>query len=524
MKAHLLFRDRDFDLPRELRDRDGRGTALPGDGDLDPAQALPWNAAALTQDLELDALFQAMAHGDRYLFEVAKKVILSGLRNDPDTILYRQAILKDCLKNPAVVRGIYDLAVETITRERKDFWGLTSRYPDFILHRSVDAMQLFVGMLRWLRQTAEQNAATFESEGFSTLFDMLKEELRDEYFASIEDHLKRLQFRGGVLISAGLGAGNKGTNYVLRKLNDPKGSWLERAFAPKPPSYRFEIAERDENGAKALGALRDRGINLAANSVAQSNDHILSFFNLLRVELAFYVGCLNLAARLNDLGEPTCFPQPAAPGAPRQAFRGLYDVCLALVRGQKVVGNDLEADGKKLLIVTGANQGGKSTFLRSLGLAQLMMQCGMYAPAETLSADICDGLFTHFKREEDATMKSGKLDEELNRMNEIVAHLTPHPLLLFNESFAATNEREGSEIARQIVSALLENGIKVAFVTHQYTFAHGFYSQGTADGLFLKAERRADGERTFRMIAGEPTQTSYGEDLYHKIFRNGFAD
>ena len=106
--------------------------------------------------------------------------------------------------------------------------------------------------------------------------------------------------------------------------------------------------------------------------------------------------------------------------------------------------------------MTGANQGGKTTFLRSVGLAQLMSQCGMFAPAASLSLNVVDGLFTHFKREEDGTMKSGKFDEELSRMNDIVNALTPNALILFDESFAATNEREGSEIARQIVSALLE--------------------------------------------------------------------
>ena len=62
-------------------------------------------------------------------------------------------------------------------------------------------------------------------------------------------------------------------------------------------------------------------------------------------------------------------------------------------------------------------------------------------------------------------------------MNEIVDIVTPHALLLFNESFAATNEREGSEIARQIVSALLERPNKVVFVSHQYDFAHGLFEK-----------------------------------------------
>ena len=150
-------------------------------------------------------------------------------------------------------------------------------------------------------------------------------------------------------------------------------------------------------------------------------------------------------------------------------------MCLALTTGQRVVGNDVDADGKLLVMITGANQGGKSTFLRSVGLAQLMTQCGMFVGAESLRVNVCAGVFTHYKREEDATMESGKLDEELARMSEIATHLTSNCLLLCNESFAATNEREGSQIARQVVTALLEQGIKVLFVTHMFDLADGFH-------------------------------------------------
>jgi hypothetical protein len=170
--------------------------------------------------------------------------------------------------------------------------------------------------------------------------------------------------------------------------------------------------------------------------------------------------------------------------------------------------------------ITGANQGGKSTFLRSIGLAELMMQCGMFVPAQSFCANVCNGLFTHYKREEDVTMKSGKLDEELNRMSDIADQITPNSMLLFSESFAATNEREGSEIARQIVCALLEKRIKVFFVTHLYEFAHGFYDKKMQDAFFLRAERQPDGARTFKLVEGEPLQTSYGEDLYNKIFNS----
>ncbi len=126
--------------------------------------------------------------------------------------------------------------------------------------------------------------------------------------------------------------------------------------------------------------------------------------------------------------------------------------------GARAVSSDLEADGKQLVLVTGANQGGKSTFLRSVGVAQLMLQSGMFVAAAELEATIRRGVFTHYRREEDPAMRSGKLDEELRRMSEIADAIGPSCLLLCNESFAATNEREGSEIARQVVRALLEAG------------------------------------------------------------------
>jgi DNA mismatch repair ATPase MutS len=207
-----------------------------------------------------------------------------------------------------------------------------------------------------------------------------------------------------------------------------------------------------------------------------------------------------------------------AAGERKHSFKGLYDVCLALSVKQRIVGNDVKADNKDLVIITGANQGGKSTFLRSIGLGQMMMQCGMFVAAESFCSNVCDGLFTHYKREEDATMKSGKFDEELSRMSDIADNMTSNSMVLFNESFAATNEREGSEIGRQIVCALLEKGIKIFFVTHLYAFAHGFVVERMERVLFLRAERQADGQRTFKLVEGEPLQTSFGGDLYNMIF------
>jgi len=498
MKAFLMFRDHNLEL-----------------------QEPPPNERELIQDLELDALFDAMANGDKFVRDVARGAVLSSL-TDADAILYRQGVLKDCLENPQVVRDIYNNAVEALGRQGEVLAWVDISSPIVILNRSVDVLLVLLRKLKELRDLSDAHGKDFESEGFRAFFAVIERELPYEYLHIIQDHVRELKFDRGALTGAELGQGNKGSNYSLRRQRDEKGQkrgLVGRVLSRSPPDrFTRTIDVRDEEELKMLSDLRERGVNTVANALAQSADHVLGFFGALRTELAFYLGCMNLRELLGQEGEPTCFPVPAGPGGRALAATGLYDACLAIKSKQKVVANDIDGQGKDLVVVTGANRGGKSTFLRSVGLAQLMMQCGAFVPAESFSADIRDGLFSHFKREEDPTMKKGKLEEELSRMSDIVDRMTRNSMVLLNESFASTNQREGSEIAGQIVSALLERGVKVFFITHQYDFARTFYEKKMANALFLRAERKADGERTFKVVSGEPLETSYGEDLYDHIF------
>jgi DNA mismatch repair ATPase MutS len=486
--------------------------------DFDPKAAVPRHHQALTQDLALDVLLHAMAGDDALVQQVARVALLTGPGNDRDTVLYRQAILRDCLANPDVVRELYALVNETLDVRRRHWFGIFGTYPPAILHGAIDMMQLFAQMLLRFRRLGEVHGGRFQSDGMRRLFAMLQQEFDDAYLARIAGHLEDLKFRGGVLIGAALGDHNQGTDWVLRPPPSSKGAWLAWLFRRRREAYTVRIDPRDEAGARALGDLHDRGINLVANAMAQSAEHVLSFFEMLRIELAFYIGSLNLAAQLRAQAIPVCFPEPAQRGTRTLHFRELKDACLALTMGRAIVGNSVDGDGRSLVLITGANQGGKSSFLRAAGLAQVMMQAGLFVTAESFAAEICTGLFTHFRREEDATMKKGKLDEELGRLSDLADAVGPDAVVLFNESFAATNEREGAEIARQVVGALLDKRVRVLFVTHLYEFAHGLAESPLGATLFLRAERLPDGTRTFRLIEGPPLLTSYGDDLYREVF------
>jgi len=515
MNVFLLHHNKDFNLQNEL----------------------VWNIGDLKQDLGLPTLFEAMARGNTFFLEISEKVILNKDVPGKKTLLYRQDILRDCIKNQVVIRELYELANEAIENEKSNHWGILRNYPNSVLFRSVEVIGMFIGMLRKIRKITDEDADKFTSSGFIRFFTMIKDELDESYFQELEQHLELLRFGDGVLMSAQLGNGNKGINYVLRKLEPLKLTWRQRIlqflFANypdggqyeirkdkngTPSTYSFSISSRDDSGIRSLRELKDEGINIVANSLAQSDEHILNFFKNLRNELVFYIGCLNLHETLTSLNEPVCFPDVVEGEAYCRQFNGLYDACLPLTTRKKATGNDCNANKKKLIIITGANQGGKSTFLRSIGIAQLMMQCGMFVPAVSFKASPCDSILTHFRREEDSGMKSGKLDEELARMNQIVEKLSPYSIILFNESFAATNEREGSEIAWQIVSALLDHHFTVAYVTHLYEFTRNIFDQKLRNVLFLRADRQLDGVRTNKLSEGEPYETSFGNDLYRKVF------
>jgi len=491
VKAYLLHQQQDFDFGSEL----------------------PPNHEDLIQDLELTTLLNAMAAGDKFLFDISRKVLLASL-SDPEAITYRQRVLADCIAEPEIIREMYALAVAAL-QDKRGLWGYASQYPSSILSGAVTQLEALFIRLKELRQIADNHAGKFRSEGLTTLFRTLQRELDDDYFDTLGRHLKQLRFRNGELMSGQLGRDNSGINYVLRSGNARRG-WKERVGIGPRSSYAFTIPPRDQAGAQALSDMTGRGINLVANAAAQSADHVTSYFTMLRAEIGFYVSCLNLRDQLVARDQPVTFPVPSALRTWELSCEDLRDTCLAL-RTERVVGNDVDADGKPLVIITGANSGGKSTFLRSAGVAQLMMQGGMFVTARFFRASVCHGVFTHFIREEDPSMISGRLAEELNRISVIADQVSPHCLILFNESFAATNEREGSEIGRQVVRALLEANIRVFFVTHQFDFADSFHRQHADSALFLRAPRQPDGRRTFKLAVAGPLPTSYGEDLYHRI-------
>ena len=330
------------------------GEGLPGEGQAgDSGQARESSSSDLKRDLGLPILFEAMAAADEFVYGAAESVVLSGAA-DVETILYRQAVLGDCLKNRDIVRDLYSIIGETLGEEKKSSLWFSHQSPSTVLHTAIGALDLLLSALGRIRDILSARSSDFASTGFASLVRTLNVEVGDDFLEYAGNHLHELKFGGGALVGADLGVGCKGRNY--RALKPGRKGMAER-LRERKNSLTVQIPDGDEAGSRALEELRDRGINRVADSLARSRDHVLGFLGVMRFELAFYIGCINLHERLAGIGMGLCLPLPARPEERAHRGKGLYDICLALTLGGPVVGNDLEADGRSLFVVTGANQG-----------------------------------------------------------------------------------------------------------------------------------------------------------------------
>jgi DNA mismatch repair ATPase MutS len=174
-------------------------------------------------------------------------------------------------------------------------------------------------------------------------------------------------------------------------------------------------------------------------------------------------------------------------------------------------------------VLTGPNQGGKTTYTQAVGLAHVLAQAGLFVPGERARISPADSIYTHFPVEERPDMESGRLGEEAQRLNDIFTRATRYSLVLLNESLASTSPGESLYLARDIVRTLRVLGARAIYATHLHELA--------ADCDSLNAETPGDSQivslvsivqegggtgeitQTYHIIPGPPRGRSYAREL-----------
>lgn len=490
MNAHLLFKDKILEAVRV----DERTVS----------------------DLELSCIIDHMADSESfirdnmYLFFSTKNIC-----SRPEEILYRQEILSDFLNHPEDLRKLYGLVGRMVKMDKDTYLSTSHKKAKFMLDVAVKVMLSMKDPLTELYRMAGRLSSLCESEGCKELLKNLIFLFAPEKLAGMEGFMKDLSTKDGITSTAVLYKHLRPGEYHPSRNEEGPAKGFLRFLKKDKNTIEFDVDMEDLETSPALSKLRDLMCTPAASLVVASRTELFDFLKELHQELSFYIGCLNLKNHMDKIGLPSCFP---AVDSGFLEADSLHNLSLALLKKETGVANTLQAEKEKMIVITGSNQGGKTTFLRSLGQAMMMTASGMFVAAGYFKT--CPGrVFTHFIREEDKTLKSGKLDEELLRMREITDHIRAGDWLLLNESFASTNEEEGSEIAMEIITAMFDQGVRIAYVTHFYHLVRLLKTQRSDQVLFLNATRDASGSRTYRIVSGEPLVRGFGEDLYREIFK-----
>ena len=242
-------------------------------------------------------------------------------------------------------------------------------------------------------------------------------------------------------------------------------------------------------------------------------------------EIQFYFAWLDMVKMLEGIGFPFCYPELRGREEARFA-EDSYDLALALRTLKPVVPNDFSlTPPEQILVVTGPNQGGKSTFARAFGQAFYLASLGVSIPARRAALPLCDQVLTHFERGEDRQKQSGKLEEDVLRLKGLLDRSTKDSIFVVNEIFSSTTLKDALILGRHMMDAVTEkagSAVAVTFMEELSEYGPQTVSMvsDVSDGgeqrrTYRIRRRRADGAAFARKLAEKYGLT--GEQIKRRV-------
>ncbi len=515
-------------------------------------------SGTLYTDLNLTRLVRSIALSPQYETYVAG--ILLNFTTDVDVICYRQAIINDLLANPQLVEQLYVLLEEITTLEG---YLTAPQWKDNVLRQvawRLSELQRYVDTVHSLNDILIQAGDSIQSAGLQKLRQHLENTVSGEIFQNLKNELPDLlpkirdirsitiginldldmrplsatlldthnvPFVHETLLSRLLGTGKKdGVESPSRVHNARSISGLRE----------HQIELRDRNSPfmpqlfRDLSELMDdtsRPVVRALKKYTQINSRVLV---ALKMDIAFYLGVVKAIKVIQKAGLAITQPEILPISAREMQVEGIYNVNLFFQQLNKTIdkteiidNNAHFGDEGRIFILTGPNQGGKTTYTTAVGLVQIMGQAGLHVPAKWAALSPVDAIYTHFAKEERPNLEAGRLGEEARRLNSIFEQATRHSLILLNESLASTSASESLFLARDVIRAFRLLGTRVIFATHLHELAadcDAMNEETEGDSRIISVvsqvrleEEKGNIKRTYKIIPAPPDSKSYAIEL-----------
>ncbi len=409
---------------------------------------------------------------------------------------------------------------------------------------SITEIELYVSSVDILHTALTKVKGEVHSPAFTALTELVTKLAESDYYRELNQKLSELTQRVREIKSVTIGvnldaqlrpssAGVLSINPESFKSGDVLDKILRLNFKNDAYTCIANLVpfgkKQSDNQKMALSLAFNSAINDVYKSSLRSWKKIVQTYVLentefllnLMPEFEFLVRGTQMLKRLRDKGCALSIPDIRPMEERAFSATALYNPCVALKIEDEIVPNDIVFDeNATVYVLTGPNRGGKSVITCAVGLAQVMLQLGMYIPAEQAVISPVDGIYTHFPTGAEDTIDKGRLGEECARLGEIFDCVTACSLVLLDESLSSTGSYEASYIAAEVISGFAHIGCRCLFSTHLHELAAEIeelnrksLASGGAAIDTLVAGMETEGKRSFRIIRAKPDGKSYARDI-----------
>ena len=464
---------------------------------------------------------------------------------NPKVIKHRMSVFSDMLEFPQISVTLNKLIpiltdIMELRRLEADFGDNTESYLE-----SITEIELYIASISTLHDGFADIGDKVQSNAFKTLAKRINDLVCSNYYAELNAKLSELTNRvrdiKSVTIGVNLDAQLRPSSAGVLSINPESfrsGDVLDKILRLNFKDDEYTCIanlvpfnkKQSENQRTALSLAFNSAINDVYKQSLRSWKKIVQSFVLentdfllnLMPEIEFLVKGTNLLRSLKEKGLELCTPEIVTD---KNIFvaNEIYNPCVALKVDDEIITNDVEfKDDVMIFVLTGPNRGGKSVITCAIGLAQAMLQLGMFVPASSAKISIADGIYTHFPTGADDTIEKGRLGEECARLRDIFEDVTKESLVLLDESLSSTGSYEASYIAAEVLAGFSRIGCRCLFSTHLHELAAEIdnINARTAPDGGMKIDSLVagieDGKRSFKIYRMKPDGKSYARDIADK--------
>lgn len=476
--------------------------------------------------------------------------VLTELIVDESVVRWRQDILEDFINVPQLERNL-QRSIKTIYDNAHSVYAKSGSTQSFYeVEENIAAIEAFSDCMSECHEFVQKYGGRLRSEGIKRVLAELEERYNSDSYRELLRETAELKAK----LSEGIRSVTFSINFdevmrpteimLLSADKEPvrKKSRFERLLSHggyAEPISRIYTRKAKEgqiseiNGAlfSELDALCGGYMKRVSNAIKRCCEESADMLIKLSRQIDFYIGAKELAERARQMGLPCC--RPVIVPKEQRKFRcaAMHDPVLTnrllsvRVRDNKILPvrvNDCAMDeAARLLLISGTNNGGKTTYLRAVGINQILAQAGLFVYAESAEISLCDRIFFLSPKEEKAGVNTGRFAEECKDLRRAIESAREYSLVLMNESLSGTNPYDGKLLGEEVLRIFGDIGCRLVFTTHIQELAdlpEKLNSSGVKSRLIsLVALCDENGAPTYRIAEGKPHRARNARYIFNKF-------